>query len=455
MPVSQTTAFFGVVEGFYGRPWTSAQRRQLFVWMQRWGLNTYVYAPKDDLKHRARWRESYDARERRELTALIDQSCRRQVQFVYAIAPGLDVRYSAPGELSALKRKVEQVIGLGGRHFAILFDDIPARMNSADARRFGSVAAAQSWLTNELLDFVHARVRAPRLLFCPTPYCGRMAKPSVAGCAYLLEIGERLDPRIDVFWTGPEIVSETIPVESIRALQTVLRRPPVIWDNLFANDYDRRRIYLGPYSGRPLELRAHVRGILANPNCEFELNCVPLRTLALFARARKTWRPRLAYRQALTDWRPAFRSGGRGSVTRAELELLGDLFYLPFEFGARANQLLGDVRRLFELPPGRWGETYRRFDRTSLSILALLDKLTRIEDRALLGALYRHGWELKEEMILLRAYTGWLRTEPRRGAKFVCDEFQPKTYRGGLVAALQHLLPMDEAGRFQHRRTLP
>ena len=30
----------------------AGQRRELFGWMRSWGLNTYLYAPKDDLKHR-------------------------------------------------------------------------------------------------------------------------------------------------------------------------------------------------------------------------------------------------------------------------------------------------------------------------------------------------------------------------------------------------------------------
>jgi beta-N-acetylglucosaminidase len=47
----------GAIEGFYGQPWTHAERVALFDWLAAWGLNTYLYAPKDDLKHRALWRE--------------------------------------------------------------------------------------------------------------------------------------------------------------------------------------------------------------------------------------------------------------------------------------------------------------------------------------------------------------------------------------------------------------
>ena len=57
----------GVIEGFYGRPWTGPQRRRMFGWLQQWGMNTYMYAPMDDIKHRALWRELYDESEAAEL----------------------------------------------------------------------------------------------------------------------------------------------------------------------------------------------------------------------------------------------------------------------------------------------------------------------------------------------------------------------------------------------------
>ncbi len=60
----------------------------------------------------------------------------------------------------------------------------------------------------------------------------------------------------------------------------VLKRKPVIWDNIHANDYDQRRLFLGPYDGRPIHLYTHLRGILTNPNCEFESNFIAIHTLS-------------------------------------------------------------------------------------------------------------------------------------------------------------------------------
>lgn len=64
----------------------------------------------------------------------------------------------------------------------------------------------------------------------------------------------------------------------------MLRRPPVIWDNLHANDYDQKRVFLGPYSGRSPDLIPKLRGVLTNPNCEYGANFVAIHTLAQWSR---------------------------------------------------------------------------------------------------------------------------------------------------------------------------
>lgn len=69
------TLLVGTVEGFYHKPWSVSQRTDLMAKMNRFGMNAYMYAPKDDHKHRANWKELYNDEEARELTALI-QTCK-------------------------------------------------------------------------------------------------------------------------------------------------------------------------------------------------------------------------------------------------------------------------------------------------------------------------------------------------------------------------------------------
>lgn len=87
-----------------------------------------------------------------------------------------------------------------------------------------------------------------------------------------------------VCFLGPKVVSKVITTQTIEALTTVLKRKPVIWDNIHANDYDQRRVFLGPYDGRPVELFPLLNGVLTNPNCEFESNFIAVHTLASWLR---------------------------------------------------------------------------------------------------------------------------------------------------------------------------
>ena len=97
----------GVVEGFYGRPWTLVQRKDLFDKMQCWGMGSYLYAPKDDCKHRAFWRELYTVEEADHLQSLITAASDCNVDFYYAISPGLDITYSNSKEVRSLDQDPE------------------------------------------------------------------------------------------------------------------------------------------------------------------------------------------------------------------------------------------------------------------------------------------------------------------------------------------------------------
>lgn len=431
----------GVVEGFYGRPWSDAQRWRLFRWISDWGLNSYLYAPKDDPKHRAVWRQPYSADEMQGLTGLIRGAQRSRIDFIYGIGPGLDLRFTSARDIAALERRILQLRKGGCRTIALLFDDVPLALSAIDRKQFGTPARAQALLANRVLRGLGGR---DRLLFCPTVYCARMAGGDVTDSDYLRELGELLDPAIDVFWTGPEIIPEAIPVAGIRQVRRVLRRKPVIWDNLHANDYDLRRIYVGPYSGRPEALRNEISGILSNPNCEFEANYVPIRTLAAYLKTNGRWRPREAYRAALREWNTMWRTHGKRGIALRDLELLGDCLYLPRQHGKSARQWLGDLRSILTRPVKDWGVAGRRFVNQCERIESLYDVMTTMTDRELLHTFYRFIWELKEESILLRRYVAWRESQPPPAARFVSADHRPGIYRGGLLAELQRLLPMNE-----------
>ena len=56
-------------------------------------------------------------------------------------------------------------------------------------------------------------------------------------------------------------MSRLLKEAELKEVSDVLKRQPVIWDNLHANDYDQTRLFLGPYDGRPPELTRCLRGV--------------------------------------------------------------------------------------------------------------------------------------------------------------------------------------------------
>lgn len=421
----------GVIEGFYGRPWTPEQRQRLFAQMREWGMNTYLYAPKEDLKHRHHWRQAYAGAEAATLEALIGDARDQGIDFVYALAPGLDIVHSNEADRAALLTKLTHVASFGARHFALLFDDIPVEMTFEDQRRYAGLGEAQANVTN--LAAAHLRSlegqgEAMQLLFCPTEYCARRAAPSVADSPYLRAIGQLLEPDIAILWTGPEVVSPSITVDSIRELAAVIGRKPVLWDNLHANDYAPRRVHLGPYD-RSAELRAEVAGILSNPNTPFEVNYPSLASLADYAHATPDWTARGSVERALAQWWPLLELDVACGAELEDLALLADALYLPHAFGERALELAAAAQRVLggfanATDAKRLQEDHTRLER-------LLRGLSVGGNRELFFELHPYLTELVDELGRLRMRAAGQVTaafEPFPAAKpgSLVDELRPQ-----------------------------
>lgn len=286
----------GVVEGFYGKPWTFLQRRDLFKQLSKLKLNSFMYAPKGDAKHREKWRQLYTDTEARELKTLIDEAAANGIDFYYSLAPGLDIVYTEPDDSEQLCRKFDQLKSLGCKSFALLFDDIdPSLSHEKDRVIFkNNYASAQVSVTNLIYNYLGR----PKFLFCPTEYCESRAVPNVLNSLYLNTIGAGLHQDIDIMWSGSRVISRYITEESIKELNSVIRRRVLIWENLHANDYDKKRVYLGPYSGRSTKIIPLLRGVLTNPNCEYEANYIAIHTLAQWSKCSNDSNPHNRCNQA-------------------------------------------------------------------------------------------------------------------------------------------------------------
>ncbi|KAM9617768.1 protein O-GlcNAcase isoform 3-T3 [Trichechus inunguis] len=484
----------GVVEGFYGRPWVMEQRKELFRRLQKWELNTYLYAPKDDYKHRMFWREMYSVEEAEQLMTLISAAREYEIEFIYAISPGLDITFSNPKEVSILKRKLDQVSQFGCRSFALLFDDIDHNMCPADKEVFSSFAHAQVSITNEIYQYLG---EPETFLFCPTEYCGTFCYPNVSQSPYLRTVGEKLLPGIEVLWTGPKVVSKEIPVESIEEVSKIIKRAPVIWDNIHANDYDQKRLFLGPYKGRSTELIPRLKGVLTNPNCEFEANYVAIHTLASWYKSNMNgvrkdvvmtdsedstvsiqiklenegsdedietdvlYSPQMALKLALTEWLQEFGVPHQYSkpVTLEDLQLLADLFYLPYEHGPKGAQMLREFQWLRANSSvvsvnckgkdsekiEEWRSRAAKFEEMCGLVMGMFTRLSNCANRTILYDMYSYVWDIKSIMSMVKSFVQWLGCRSHSSAQFLIGDQEPWAFRGGLAGEFQRLLPIDGA----------
>ena len=130
---SSTIPLRGIVEGFYGTPWTFEDRADLIKFSGNHSLNAYIYAPKDDPYHRDKWREPYPEAKIQELKNLITIANVNNVRFIFAVSPGLDLNFigeKANKDFNILMTKLDSIYEIGCRDFAIFFDDISAGLNS-------------------------------------------------------------------------------------------------------------------------------------------------------------------------------------------------------------------------------------------------------------------------------------------------------------------------------------
>jgi YVTN family beta-propeller protein len=282
-----TAALRGVIEGFYGTPWTHAERLAQLDFYGRTKQNVYVYSPKDDDYLRARWRDEYPAAALAQLKELVDRADADHVRFTYALSPGLSVCYSSDADVQALTAKFDSLYAIGVRSFAIPLDDISyTKWNCPeDEREFGTGGGAAGAAQAHLLNTAWKRFSANHtglepLEMVPTEYS------DLADSPYKKALREQLDPSVVVEWTGVGVIAPTITAAQLKQAREVYGHPILVWDNYPVNDYVTSRLLLGPYTGREPGVASAATGVTANPMVQGEAS-----RIALFTSAACLWNP--------------------------------------------------------------------------------------------------------------------------------------------------------------------
>jgi hyaluronoglucosaminidase len=293
MPVLRAT-----VEGFYGPPWSHPDRLAHLSFCAGVGLDTYVYGPKDDPFHRADWRSPYPPEELARLAELVAHAGAVGVTFVYAIHPGLSMRWDDPAEQEALHAKAAQLWDVGVRRYALFFDDIDYSADpGADGAAHARVAAR--FASGFLAPRGAAPAAAGPLLVVPTDYAGTQVSP------YRTAFGAGLPEHALVLWTGADIVVGAISDEDVRLARAAFGRPLALWDNFPVNDFDFKRVFLGPLVDRPTAFADDVlAGIVSNPMVLPLASRIALATVAEYAADPAAYSPDAAHRRAVASLVP-------------------------------------------------------------------------------------------------------------------------------------------------------
>ena len=277
-------AYRGTVEGFYGDPWSHADRIEQLRFYGKMKMNTYIYGPKDDPYHSSpNWRKPYPEKEAAQIKDLVKEAAANKVDFVWAIHPGLDIKWTDEDRMNVLN-KFGMMYDLGVRSFAVFFDDISGE---------GAKADKQADLLNFLQkEFIEKKEGVSPLIMCPTEY-----NRAWAGSDYLDVLGKTLDPAIHVMWTGNSVIHD-ITLEGQEWVNKRIQRPSYVWWNFPVSDYCRDHLLMGPSYGLDPNAIHAMSGFVANPMERAEASKVALYGVADYAWNMKAYHPESDFAEA-------------------------------------------------------------------------------------------------------------------------------------------------------------
>ena len=284
LPVTEITdwpevRFRGVVEGFYGAPWSHQARLRHLKFYGQNKMNTYIYGPKDDPYHSSpNWRLPYPEQEAKQIKELVQVAQENAVDFVWAIHPGKDIKWNQE-DRDNLLGKFQKMYDLGVRSFAVFFDDISGEGTNPDR---------QAELLNYIDEqFVKVKKDVNPLIMCPTEY--NKSWSNVKG-GYLTTLGTKLNGSIHIMWTGDRVIADMYEGDTekggMKWINNLIQRPAYVWWNFPVSDYVRDHLLMGPVYGNEKHIADMMSGFVTNPMEHAESSLLAIYSVASYA-----WNP--------------------------------------------------------------------------------------------------------------------------------------------------------------------
>lgn len=241
----------GLVEGYYGNPYSEANRMSLFEMFGRQKMNIYIYGPKDDVYHKDKWREKYPAAQGEKITQYVNAAKANKVDFVWAIHPGNDIQWNDTDRRNIVN-KLKAMYDLGVRTFAVFFDDVWG----GEGTRGDKQAELMNYITEQLYA---AYDDINPCIICPTQYNRGWSSGD-----YLTTLGNTMNKEVRIMWTGNSVV-DMINKSDMTWINNQISRKAFIWLNYPVTDYCINHLLMGPTYGNDLDIADMLSGFTANP----------------------------------------------------------------------------------------------------------------------------------------------------------------------------------------------
>lgn len=276
----------GFIEGYYGIPWTSEERKELMRFGSKFKSNIYIYASKDDAYHSSCWRDLYAENDLEILKEQIEVGRETKTKLAWALHPFMSNKITADNydaSLQIVEKKFNQLYEAGVRQFVISADDVEV---TGGLLEDGSL---HNKLLNDVATFLKAKNDCNDLVFVPSAYCYQAEQRlKVDLNKYYASLMKDLDDSIHIMWTGDDVCSS---MESGRFTEftNLTNKKPFFWLNWPVNDYSTDHLLMG--KGEVLNINytddtVPFEGMVTNPMQQAEPS-----KLSIFAICDYTWNP--------------------------------------------------------------------------------------------------------------------------------------------------------------------
>ena len=309
----------GFIEGYYGNPWSNADRAELMRYGGDLKLTQYFFAPKDDPYHNKKWRELYPEEKLAEIRELARVGNQNKTRYVWTIHPfmnnrirfGNDADYQK--DLETIKAKFTQLMDVGVREFGILADDAPSPVGGYNSYN-RLMKDMTDWLTEKQATYGGLR---KEMIFVPGQYWGNGREDE------LKALNENLPTSTSMTLTGGKIWGE-VSESFLSNLKNNLTaggktyRPVSLWVNWPVTDNSKQHLILG---GGEKFLHPNVdpsllSGIMLNPMQQSEPS-----KIALFSEAQYAWKQWKSEEEAKKVNDIAFNFVENGKFTDSEASI--------------------------------------------------------------------------------------------------------------------------------------